>query len=129
MSLLDILLMSLAVWRVARIITEEEFVFGLARRFRLLCGVRESVMLENLTVGFDEDGFAEDVNIAHYIPYPSHLQPTLLARGITCVWCMSFWLGLLFGVLYMYDSTMTVYLAFPLAISSLAVGYDKVMWS
>lgn len=39
-------------------------------------------------------------------------------RAISCIWCMSFWLGLLFGITYLIVPTITLLVLFPFALSA-----------
>ena len=119
--IIELSIIGLAVWRISSIVVREEFVFGIAQKLRTALGVKGYKHLEEL---FDE------TFIKRYEDYESHLQPTWIARGITCLWCVSFWVGLLFGLVYMYVYGIGVYsLCLPFALSGIAIAFDKVVYN
>lgn len=118
---IEFLVMGLTVWRISSIIVREEFVFSLAQKMRTALGVTGYEYLEEL----HDETFTK-----RYEDYESHLQLTWIARGITCLWCISFWVGLLFGLAYMYVYGVDVYsLCLPFSLSGFAIVFDKVVYS
>lgn len=120
-KVIEFLIMALTVWRISSIIVREEFVFSLAQKMRTALGVIGYEYLEEMQ---------DETFIKRYEDYESHLQPTWISRGITCLWCVSFWIGLLFGLAYMYVYGVDVYnLCLPFALSGFAIIFDKVVYS
>jgi hypothetical protein len=63
----------------------------------------------------------ETLPVTYRAELPSYLQPTLLARGVTCLWCVSFWVGIVWGVLYWIAPELTVMGSLPFALSAAAI--------
>ena len=87
-EILTFVVASFAVWRISKVITDEEGPFSFMVRIR--------------------DQFS---------------QGTWFGRGIRCLWCVSFWLGLVLG-LYLKGLTDGG-LLYGLAISSAAIFLDE----
>lgn len=65
MSILTFFLLSLGLWRVSKLITDEDGPFDIFANMRARLS-----------------------------------QSSWVGRGVRCIWCVSFWLGLLLGFLY-----------------------------
>lgn len=112
-SILDLIIIALAVWRVSSIIAYEEFAFGLATKFRKFLGVRS-------VYDIDEEGNRILVELE------SHQQETMLARGVTCIYCVSFWVAIaLTGLLYIIPDIIFIYNM--IAVGTLAIAVNKII--
>lgn len=112
-TFLDLIIIALTAWRVSSIIAYEEFAFGLATKLRKLLGVQSVYDL-------DEEGKKVLVELA------SHQQPTILARGITCIYCVSFWGAILLtGLLYIIPDIIFIYNM--IAVGTLAIAVNKII--
>lgn len=87
----DLLILSLAVYRITMLLVSEFGPYDVLERFRRWVGVH----------------------------YDENLQRTgsnEIAKALTCVWCTSVWLGLAVGVVYGLWPQITIMVAFPFAI-------------
>lgn len=104
---------SLAVYRLSKLITSEEFFGGWMAKIRKKMGVKGQVYLDIET------------GLNHFEEYPSHLQESVLSRGITCLWCVSFWVGLVVSFI-VFDGFVNAVLH-GLAMSTVSILIDKVV--
>jgi hypothetical protein len=82
MTSLDLLIFSLAVWRVTSLLVSEEGPFDLLARFRHRVGIR-LVLDEAGQVVVDERG------------EPYRTATNTVAKGLMCTWCTSVWVSAL----------------------------------
>jgi hypothetical protein len=122
----DLLILALAVLRISLIVTDEEFAFGLAAKMREKFGVLSHDAVGTIDVWNGEE--VETLPVAYRKQVPTHLQPTVLARGISCVWCVSFWTGIGFAAIYFIHEPTALVIAFPLALSQLAIFGSHYLW-
>ena len=121
--------LALAVWRAAAIITDEEFAFGLASKFRESLGVvsRPVAMTYQKYDAVLKQNTTETMVVNRELP--SSQQPTLLARGLRCMWCASYWASLPAAVvaafMYGYGFIETVVLWH--ALSAAVIGLNKLI--
>jgi len=104
MNLVDIFILGLACWRLARLITSEDGPFHMFRRVRELTGITH-----------DENGKVFQV-------------PDGVMAGIfSCVWCASVWISFGLTVLWFFFPQWTVLGATPFAISTGAILVEKAV--
>ena len=96
---MEYIILALAVWRIAALVTQEQGPHSVFERLRVACGVRYK----------DGDLIAE----------------TELAKLIACPWCLSIHLGCIATVLYLLFGNPAVWMALPFALSALAIIADK----
>lgn len=97
-DLVDLVIASLAAWRLAFLITNEDGPFDIALKVRILFG------------GYD---------------YDENNRPlTSRGRGIKCIQCVSFWMGLLAGVIVLLGWG---HYLLPLAIAGLALYIHRLV--
>ncbi len=112
-TFLDLIIIALTVWRISSIIAYEEFVFGLATKLRKFLGVQS-------VYDIDEEGNKVLIELE------SHQQQTMLARGITCIYCVSFWVAIvLTGLLYIIPDIIFIYNM--IAVGTLAIAVNKII--
>lgn len=102
MNLLNFLLLSLATWRIASLITHEKGPFGLLVRIRSFAGIVH-----------DADGFPVQI--------PDGFLPELLS----CVWCLSLWVGLAWSLFWYFLPSVSILIALPFALSAVAILIDN----
>lgn len=88
--------MALATFRMSSLIADEDGPFGLLEWARSLVGVKR-----------DEKGE----------PYGTNN----FAAGVACQWCNSLWIGFVLTVSYMNFKEITLWVAFPFALSTVAL--------
>ena len=98
---MNYLILALATWRISSMLTDELGPWDLLIKFRHLIGVR-----------FDEHSETYGTNV--------------IAEAFTCVWCMSFWIGLAWTVAFYYNPH-SVRLALPFALSAGAIIIEEVV--
>ena len=105
MNIIDLLILSLATWRLSSLIATpgDDGPWEMFLRFRRIMGVRLD----------DDTGIYYGTNE--------------LARGILCVWCTSVWVGFGLGILYLVLGVPTVYVAFPFALSGAAIIIERIV--
>lgn len=99
--MVNILVLTLATFRLASLLANEPGPFDVLGRLRRLAGVR-----------LGDDGTVYGSNE--------------LARGLVCVWCNSVWVGLGLAVLYYLAPGVAFWLALPFALSGGAVLINEV---
>lgn len=102
--MLDFLILSLATWRLSSLIAvpDDDGPWEMFLRFRKFVGVEYD----------DETGFFYGKNE--------------FAKGILCVWCISFWVGLGLGLLYYFFGESVVWCSFPFALSGAAIIVERI---
>ena len=98
LNLLEFVVYALATWRVSSLLVDE------AGPFRMFIRLRE-------WVGITHDA---DDNVAMI---PDRLLPGILS----CVWCVSIWVGLFWTLMYFVPYSL--YLALPFALSAAAIKF------
>lgn len=98
MRALEVGILALAVWRIASLLTYERGPFRVFERVRALSGIRHN-----------DKGRPEVV--------PDGFWPELLS----CVWCLSPYLGVGASVLYYLYGSAIVWVCLPLALSAGAI--------
>jgi len=79
--MIDAILSFLAVWRLSNLVVNEDGPFAIFSRLRYKSGIRTIPMRT-------EDGQIESVKVAK----------NTLAQGLTCLWCVSVWFAIFFGL-------------------------------
>ena len=101
-ELVDMLILTLAVWRASYFLVNEEGPLGIARKLR-----------ERAGIGHDED-------TRQPISYPE----TFFAQMLGCIWCVSFWVAIV--ILGLWLSLVGVPLVIVVALSGGAVLLDTL---
>jgi hypothetical protein len=93
MTILEFLVLTLATWRISSILVEEDGPFEVFDKLRHKLGVR-----------YDE----------HSYPYGENE----LAKTLTCIWCVSPWVGLCWMLFWLAWPQVAFYVALPLALTA-----------
>lgn len=93
---MDFLILALATFRISSLIADEDGPLGLFEWLRGRVGVKR-----------DERGDNYGTNN--------------FAVGVVCILCNSVWVGVVVMALYIYLEQITVWVAFPLALSAVAL--------
>lgn len=96
-------LLALAVWRISSLLVNENGPFDIFQRLRFSVGVRWHGA--------------------------SSVPETELAKVFLCLWCMSFWVGLLIALLFFWLPAFTLFCLMPFALSAVAIVIDKLISS
>jgi len=94
-------ILALAVFRVTSLLVREDGPWEVFARLRHAVGVRYSAA--NVAMGTNE-----------------------LAKGLTCMWCASVWIGAAFSLAFLTMPEWTFLMSLPLAMSALTVGIERV---
>ncbi len=97
---MNFLIVALAVWRISSLLVNEEGPFGIFEKLRYLVGVR-----------YDE--------------HSERIGTNVIAEVLTCVWCISIYLGAL-GAILLTNSVLEWTLN-ALALSTVAVIIEEVV--
>ena len=95
------IIMALATWRISNLIVNEDGPWELLERLRNFIGVKDG-------------------------PYGKY-GTNVIARGISCVWCLSVWIGAILTAIYLILPDVTLPLTLPFALSTVAVILDEVI--
>ena len=104
MTIIDFTILSLAAWRIANLIVDdsEQGPFDVLDKLRYILGIR-----------YDEKGRMMSVD-----------KPVIyreLGRAVSCMWCLSLWIGLLLALIpYNFR-----FILWPFAISAMALLINK----
>ena len=93
------LILALATWRLSNLLVNEDGPGNMFARLRNLAGV--------------QDG--------------TDTQPNAIAGVFACIWCMSVWVGALFGMGWLAWGNAAMWVALPLALSTVTIAMDKVL--
>jgi len=99
---MDLVVLILAAWRLTSLLSSEAGPFAILDRLRHAAGVR-----------YDSDGIPFGLNE--------------LARGLVCPWCLSVWVGGIFGLAWLLWPAVTVFVALPLAVSGGVVVVHSIV--
>lgn len=97
---MDIIILSLATWRISNLFVNEDGPFMMFAKIRELAGVV-------------------------YSPMSEPLADNELAKLFTCVWCFSIWLGLIVAVAYYLHPIYVYWICLPFALSAVAIALDR----
>lgn len=99
--LIHMIVLGLATWRVAYMMTEEVGPYKIFQKIRDKVGV----------------GSLDD----HPNPHVN------LLKGIfECIYCMSVWVGFFFGLMHVLDNVVAFYIGLPFALSTFAIAWDRI---
>jgi hypothetical protein len=101
---MDIVILGLAVWRIASLLSAERGPYAMFEKIREWCGVRYTVV--------------EGVERAE--------SDREIGKLILCPWCSSVWLGAIASILYLWKPVV-VWMALPLALSALAIIVNEIV--
>lgn len=104
MTILDLLLLGLATWRMAALLVKEEGPWHIFHRIREGVGIKHA-----------QDGSF------------GIISDTWLAGVLSCVWCTSIYIGTFWTILYLLFPEITIYLTIPFALSALAILIDSII--
>jgi len=100
MNIFTFVILSLATWRVSKLLTGEAGPFNVFLRIRKLAGI----------VYIDDD--------------PFQIPDTFFAQLLSCVWCLSIWVGALWFLAWYLVPKETELIAIPFALSAVAILFE-----
>lgn len=106
MSVIELIVLSVAVWRVSHLLLNEAGPKDIFGRLRIWAGAEEIL----------DDGSREVIESP---PDGS------LAQLFQCMWCLSVWLGMAAAVSYLLCPHATVAVALPFFLSGVAVLIEE----
>ncbi len=98
---MDFIILALATFRISSLIADEDGPLGVFEWIRGKVGVQRDERGEN----YGTNNFAV---------------------GLVCTWCNSIWIGIIFTLAYMWSSQVTALIAFPLALSAVALTISEI---
>lgn len=104
MTLLDVVICSLALWRISSLFSRE------AGPLDVFYHIREKVGIHH-----DDNGNVLEV------------EDKWLPRLMSCVWCLSMFLALFYAPLVWFFPTIVVPISIPFAISAVAIGFEEMI--
>ena len=105
MTLVTLLILGLAAWRIASFLVVEDGPRDISGKFRYFIGVRHS----------EKDAVPYGTNIA--------------AQAFTCVWCLSFWISLFVVFIYYFMGGFLIIqgVALILALNTIVILLDSLI--
>lgn len=94
--LTELVILGLATWRLSSFLVNEQGPAGLCERFRSFLGISYNKAGEKIAKNW-------------------------LASELTCQWCFSLYIGILFGLMYLIVPKTAFYVALPLALSTINI--------
>ena len=107
MNLLDITILALATWRIGSLLAEEDGPYSIFANLRYRMGERYDSY---------SNQYIEPKGTRWY-----HTLLTQVVDQMTCLWCVTIWIGILLTLLYIMMPVVTVHLSLPFALSTAAV--------
>ena len=107
--LLKLVILSLACWRISAFISYEDAPFDLMLKFREWIGIKHDI-----------DGLpfsVEDTQGGRFV--------FEIAEMVSCVWCLSFWIGLALTLLFLMDYEW--WYLMPFVLSAGAIGWEGLV--
>lgn len=101
-NLVHLVILAFSCWRITGLLADEEGPFRIFERIRNKAGIKYNEKNE---------------------PYPT----SEFARLLTCVWCLSMWVGIIIVAVYARNENVIWYLL-PFALSAFAQLADKQLW-
>lgn len=124
-TIINYIILALAIFRLAHMVSWEDGVLGLCSKLREKLGVESFLCVDNFHY---EDNNLDDLEpVVYWCEGGPNLQHTFLAIGIKCTWCVSFWLSLLFYILYVNFPEQTIFICIPIALNALAIWFNKLI--
>ena len=102
MQISELIIFSLAVWRISSLFVNETGPLDIFVRIRKLSGIEH-----------DEEG------IPYLIPH------NLFAGILSCVWCCSIWISIFWTVFWFFSPNLSMICAVPFTLSALAILLNK----
>lgn len=120
MSLVDLIVLALATWRLSSLLVGEDGPFDIFRSFRSFVGAGE----------FSQAGMdAERLT-------PQEIERVMMNAGrpegflaglLSCVWCTSIWVALALALAVYLLPTITFYVALVFALSTMAILVQELV--
>lgn len=104
-SLLDLIVLALATWRVSALLSYERGPFGVFVWLRSLFGIDP---------------------VSEADPEPGSWPETEAALLLICGWCLSLWIGAALALAYFAFGSIVVWLALPFALSAAAILTERM---
>lgn len=102
-SVVSILVLVLACWRLTSLLVQENGPFKMFAKFRHLIGVR---YIQGSTT-----------------PYGTNV----IAELLSCAWCCSIWFGATLTIAYFIKPELTVLASLPFALSAGAIIIERIL--
>jgi len=102
-SVVSLLMLVLACWRLTSLLVEENGPFDIFAKFRHLIGIRN---IEGSKT-----------------PYGTNV----VAEMMSCLWCCSMWVGAALTVAYIIGPGLTILASLPFALSAGAIIIERVL--
>lgn len=103
MSLVGFIILALATWRMASLLSKESGPFDIFLKLRKVLGIVHD----------------DDKNVAM-------IPETFFAQVISCVWCNSIYIGIFWTILFVSLGDLVLLLALPFALSAGAIVVEKL---
>lgn len=118
MDLLQLLIFILATWRVASLLVNEDGPWFIFERLRTWSGIYWHTPMP---YHIESQRYATEMDAVRIVP--NRFWPQLLS----CVWCCSVWVGIIWAILFRISPWNTIILASPFAFSAGAILFNLVI--
>jgi hypothetical protein len=102
MKIIDFIVMGIATYRLALLLTQERGPFDVFLRIRALTGIEH-----------------DDGGVPYMIP------ERFWSRLLSCVWCSSVWIGFGITIIYYIFPALSIAVLLPFALSGMAIYLSK----
>lgn len=104
-ELIDMLILSIAIWRISEILIDEAGPFDIALRIRLFAGVRYYSFEQNAEGEFEKRFISRhqvlNANAENDLGNYLSVGDNVFARLLSCIYCASVWVGALTVGIYL----------------------------
>lgn len=100
-SIIDLLILGLATWRLTSLIVSEAGPWDLMAKFRHRIGIRYDDLSQ---------------------PYGTNV----IASAMTCVWCFSVWIGLGMAGMFLIFGPYVIMACLPLSLSAMSILIERM---
>lgn len=127
MTLTTFLIVALAVFRLTILISQDDGPFDLCWRLRDY--VKNEWPAQPVTIidGYNYWGFRPSLRVRASTSSAYGEMDSWQFRGLTCPYCVSFWIGIVVALAWYILPVLTVLVCVPLALSGVTVVIEK--WS
>lgn len=101
MTIITLLILILATWRISLLFVNEDGPFGMFEWLRYWTGVKYNEKREPFGTG-------------------------LISDILSCVWCLSVWVGVIITIFYLIVPDYTTWLCLPFALSAGAIIVENI---
>lgn len=123
MNIENLLIVSLAAWRLASLLADEHGPLLILERIRFLTGVYYIARDGNVVKTYSQFRELSESDRAGCV----RLADTEFAKAVTCIWCSSVWIAAALILLIFWFGQPVVWCMCPLSVSAGAIIINRII--